>query len=258
MKKTIIFIIILFTFVSILFSETQPEKTTNEYIIGKGDMLRLVWVTPKYPEQILTVNYEGFISSEILHRIKVEGLGLSEAKNLIKKQLSSRFVNLELDLTIVISRKIEETKFYNEFKSKMMLTEKYFLDMNYETTLFTLHEMMDLMLDKLKHIYPEKYGEKELFLQFRNVNFMIEGQAPFKLYNIEGEVVNHTQKSFQWVKCKIDFFNKDGRVVNSIERYIVSDEIIKPMDSKRFKFKGTLSPLVEDIDYKIIEFQITD
>lgn len=256
--KIILYLLIFVLVFSILYSKTLPEYDTQEYIIGKGDILRIRFIEPNYPEQIVTVNYEGYISSVLIRRINVEGQTLSEAKKNIHNQLSSRFVNLKLDLQIFLSRKIEETKFYNEFKSKIMLAEKYFLDLEYETTLFALHDAVALILERLKRIYPEKYGEKVLFLQFRNVNFNIEGAAPFKLYNIQGEIINHTERTFQWVKIRVDFLNSEKRIINSIERYGISDKPIKPMESREFIFRGSLSREAVDVKYEIIEFQVIE
>jgi len=255
-KNIKIIILILLTKTFIFSAEPKFKESEKEYIIGKGDILKVIFINPKYNDLLLTVSNDGYIESKLIIRTKVEGLTLLEAKEKILNYLKEKFINPEIQLKIYISRKIEQTKFYNDFKTNLMIAEQYFNDMKYEDTLKALRNTIDLLLERLKILYPDKYGDKVLFLQLANVNFKTEGINPFKTFAITGDVINHTDNSYNWVKVKINFLNQNKKIINMIERYIISDFPIKPMERKKFELKGALNVEAEDIEYSIVSFNL--
>lgn len=251
-------IIIILLFLQIEYYCQPLGKAEDNYVIGKGDILKIQFIRPQYKELLVTVSNDGYIESKIFSRTKAEGLTVSELKLNILKDLNERFIKPEITVKILISQKIEQNKFYNDFKSNLLIAEEYFNSMKYEESIQSLRAAIDLIMNKLKQLYPDKYGDKILFLQLRKVNYFFQGQNPYRIYIVEGEVVNHTDNSYNWVKLKINFLNKDKKIVNIVERYIISDEVIKPMEARKFEIKGALNSEAEDINYAIVDYILVE
>ncbi len=68
MRKNILISIVILLFNLHVNYAYQIKPNENKYIVGKGDILKIHFITPRYKDQIVTVSNDGFIHSRIIKR----------------------------------------------------------------------------------------------------------------------------------------------------------------------------------------------
>ena len=87
----------------------ENDLNDEDYVIGPGDKFELKFIENAKLSTIFKVLKDGNVYLPIIEKVSLEGLTISEARNLLKELYSSELINPELQLSILEERAINIT-----------------------------------------------------------------------------------------------------------------------------------------------------
>jgi len=246
------FKIIVFIFI---FSLCGYAQTSEKYILGEGDIIKVIFPKNQFFSKKYIINNKGEINNSIFGKLKVKNLSIKKLYKKLYKIYYNKIKNPKLEIKLLKSYKIEQQQQNIKFQKQLNKVKENFALRNYSKSIEESKKLTEFII-KINGKDNKVKSIKKHNLEIKNIKYKITDKGFIYMYKVSGILINNMEKPCNMIKIKIGFYDNLDRKIYIVNKYATKGKPLYKFQKLPFEFKGILNLKAKKIKLEISDFTL--